>query len=192
MEVIRKSGQEEFYIGSDKQEFRLSDFWQWSQSDILNNTLRGALAEFIVCKALGVELSVRVDWDAFDVAYQHVKIEVKSSAYIQSWFKGKHSKISFDIAPKRVFCYETNCYSADVKRQSDLYVFCLLEHKEKDSVNPLNLEQWKFYVLPTSVLNEKAEHQKSITLNSLLTLNPVACRFSELKPIVDELTTHNE
>jgi len=189
--VIRKSGNEEFYIGSDRLEFRLYDFWQWSQSDILNNTLRGVLAEFIVCKALGVESNVRVDWDAFDVAYQNVKIEVKSSAYIQSWFKDKHSKISFDIAPKRVFCYETNCYSVEVKRQSDLYIFCLLDHKDKDSVNPLNLEQWKFYVLPTSVLNEKAEYQKSITLNSLLTLNPLVCKFAELKSIVDKLTTNN-
>ena len=30
----------------------LSDFWKWNSSDLLNNTMRGAFAEFIIATAL--------------------------------------------------------------------------------------------------------------------------------------------
>ena len=33
----------------------LNDFWAWNSSDLLNNTLRGALAEFIVASAVGID-----------------------------------------------------------------------------------------------------------------------------------------
>ncbi|MDM5221320.1 hypothetical protein QUF86_11390 [Peribacillus sp. NJ11] len=63
------------------------DFWQWGFSKILTNNLRGIFAEFLIGTALGCLNQLRVEWDAFDLVYKGMKIEVKSSAYIQAWHK---------------------------------------------------------------------------------------------------------
>ncbi|MEC4572858.1 hypothetical protein [Streptomyces virginiae] len=41
-------------------------------------------------------------------------------------------------------------------RRSDVYVFCLLEHLDKPTLDPLDLSQWAFHVLPTRVLDVAA------------------------------------
>lgn len=183
--LSRKTGEEHFYIGEEELDKKLMNFWRWSQSDILNNSLRGVLAEYIVATALDINLDVRVEWDAYDLTTENgVKIEVKSSAYLQSWKQTSYSNISFGIRNTLGWDSKTNEYSNEIKRQSDVYVFCLLKHKDKETVDPLNLEQWEFYVLPTHILNEKKGKQKSIGLNPLLKLNPVITDYKGLKKAI--------
>lgn len=167
----------------------LNDFWSWNSSDLLNNTLRGALAEFIVASAIGLDTSVsREDWTAYDLETESgVKIEVKSSAYLQSWNEERLSKIRFSIRPSRAWDTDTD-YSDESKRWSDLYVFCLYASKERTE-SPLHLENWEFYVLPTYLLNENCGTQKSITLNSLLSLQPIKTTYDELQATVANLST---
>ncbi len=62
-------------------------------SDLLSNRNRSIFAEFLVGAALGVLDKPRVEWDAFDLIYQGKKIEVKSSAYLQSWQQNSPSRI---------------------------------------------------------------------------------------------------
>ena len=83
----------------------LKDFWSWNSSDLLNNTLRGALAEYIVAMALGIELTyAREDWSEYDlVTSDRIKVEVKCSAYLQSWEQNKLSDIRFGCGPKKTF-----------------------------------------------------------------------------------------
>ncbi|MGV3538564.1 MAG: hypothetical protein ACO1OQ_02060 [Rufibacter sp.] len=183
--VKPKNGFEPFVTSEKSLQFTLRDFWSWAQSDLLNNTLRGVLSEFIVGQALQLVHSTRIDWDSFDLLTpEGLRIEVKSSAFLQSWHQKALSKISFDIAPKKGWDRENNCYTKVVERQSDVYVFCLLDHKEKHSVNPLDLDQWLFYVLPTVRLNEQRRRQKTITLGSLLQLHPQECRYGSLKETI--------
>lgn len=59
-------------------------------------------------------------------------------------------------------------------------MFCVLAHKDKGTVNPLDLSQWDFYVLDTKVLNDKVPKQKTITLSSLLKLNPNQIKYNGL------------
>ena len=59
-------------------------------------------------------------------------------------------------------------------------MFCVLAHKDKGTVNPLDLSQWDFYVLDTKVLNDKVPKQKTITLSSLLKLNPNQIKYDGL------------
>jgi len=180
--VSVKAGDELFRYGEKILDFGLLDFWSWSHSDLLNNTQRGVLAEFLVRQALGITLELRADWDPYDLITENgIKIEVKSSAYIQSWKQNNFSKVSFDIAPKRAWDSETNDFSSKILRHSDYYVFCLLHHKDQDSIDPMNLDQWTFYVLNTQILNDYKGAQKTISLNSLLKLNPVECAFGEIK-----------
>ena len=167
----------------------LNDFWSWNSSDLLNNTLRGALAEFIVASAIEVDTNeCREDWTAFDLLTKSgKKIEVKCSAYIQSWNPEKLSKIQFSIRPARSWDAEAD-FSEEAKRWSDLYVFCLYSSKDRNE-SPLQLEHWEFYVLPTSVLDEKCTNQKSISLNSLLALSPTKANYETLNDIIENSKT---
>jgi hypothetical protein len=78
-------------------------------------------------------------------------------------------------------------FTEEIKRHADLYIFCLLAHKDKQTVDPLNLDQWVFYLLETAKLDEKFPHQKKLGLTSLLKLNPHVCTFFDLKPVIDKL-----
>ncbi|TFD36626.1 hypothetical protein E3T37_13455 [Cryobacterium sp. TMT2-10] len=67
----------------------VSDFWQFAMGDLRMNNARGYLAEFIVGRALGLNHAQRVEWDAYDILFGDITIEVKSSAYLQSWDQRK-------------------------------------------------------------------------------------------------------
>lgn len=73
---------------------------------------------------------------------------------------------------------------AEVLRRSDVYVFCLLHHQDKQTLDPLYLDQWTFYVLPTQVLDERCQIQKTITLSSLERLSPLKTDFTGLPKAV--------
>lgn len=182
------TGNEHFTYDGMPAGMLLNDFWAWNSSDLLNNTLRGALAEFIVASALDIDTTVaRQDWTAYDLlSPSGRKIEVKCSAYLQSWNPDRLSKIQFSIRPSRSWDAE-NDYSADLKRWSDLYVFCLYASKDR-SETPLQLERWEFYVLPTDVLNQSCGNQKSISLNSLLSLCPTKSNYEDLQGVVENIS----
>src|SRR3954467_9125568 len=74
----------------------LRDFWAWTLSDLRTNTVRPMLAEFLVARALGSKQRTRIEWDAYDVlSRDDVRVEVKSSAYLQAWQQARPSTISF-------------------------------------------------------------------------------------------------
>jgi len=185
----RRNGDEEF-IGSPRcEELTLKDFWQWSSSDLVSNATRGILAEFLVASALGLNGGVRNEWDAYDLLTAGgVKIEIKSTAYIQSWYQRKLSSIVFDIRPTRAWDSGTNKLAEEKKRQADVYVFCLLHHKDKETINPMDLSQWTFYVVPTKRLDQECQDAKSISLTKLTTLNPKICSFDEIKKAVEDIS----
>lgn len=179
--ITRKTGDEPFHLDNDALEHRLLDFWRWAASDLVGNTARGILAEYIVAMALGVAGGVRYSWDAYDITtLSGVKIEVKSAAYLQAWYHKKLSAAVFTIRPTRTWNPDTNELDPEVKRQADIYVFCLLNHRDKTSLDPLNLTQWDFYLLPAAVLNAQLPVQKTISLSSLLRLNPVQATYETL------------
>ncbi len=166
----------------------LLDFWRWSASDLVSNTLRGILAEYIVASALELPQEARVEWDAFDLKTPAgLKLEVKSAAYLQSWNQKALSKINFGIAPTRAWDEEVGHHSQNRQRQADIYVFCLLHHQDKATVDPLDMTQWTFYLLRASVLDERLPLQRSIGPASLLKLNALQCVYEELAPAVNVL-----
>ncbi|ANS66763.1 hypothetical protein SLINC_4539 [Streptomyces lincolnensis] len=165
---------------------RLGDFWSWACSDLANNTMRGVLAEYLVATALGAAIGTRTEWDTVDIRTpEKWRVEVKSAAYLQSWAQPQLSKIEFGIAPASGWDAQTGATSAEVMRRSDVYVFCLLHHQDKQTLDPLDLDQWTFYVLPTRVLDERCPTQKSIRLSSLVErLSPLKTDFASLPKAV--------
>lgn len=186
LQVGRKTGGESFHAGGQPLGFDLLSFWQWSASDLASNALRGRLAEFLVAQALGLAGGVRAEWDAYDLCTSNgLTIEVKSSAYLQSWAQKAPSAISFAIRPTRSWDAETNEMAPDSRRQASLYVFALLRHREKATLDPLDVAQWEFFVLPAAVLNERLAAQKRLSLASLLKLGPAPCRFADLRAAIE-------
>lgn len=163
---------------------RLCDFWRWSTSDLVSNVVRGIFAEFLIAHALGIDTSgVRDSWAAFDLLTPDgIRVEVKSAAYVQSWWQRRLSPVSFGVRRTRAWSEETGL-AAEAARQADVYVFALLAHADKASIEPLNVEQWRFFVVPTAVLNARTRSQHSITLASLRRLAP-ELRLPEVRAAV--------
>jgi len=70
----------------------MTDYWVWAFSDLVGNTDRGNLAEYIVAMAVGAVAPVRNSWAPYDIEGPNgEKIEVKSSAYVQAWHQEKVS-----------------------------------------------------------------------------------------------------
>jgi len=178
--VRRKRGKERFKEHRRDIKSSLLDFWQWSSSDLTNNALRGTLAEFIVAMVIGKADGVRMEWDSYDLEYRSKCIEVKSAAYLQTWDQDRHSAIGFDIHPSCLVC--TGRYA---RRRAHLYIFCLLAHKNKKTINPLHLDQWEFYVLSKKKLNKAVGAQKRISLGRLLELHPRKASFSQLRKAIN-------
>ncbi len=183
--TTKKTGHEKFSLNEKELGFDVASFWAWSSSELLGNALRGVLAEYIISKSINCKEQLREEWDAFDlISPEGITIEVKSSSYLQSWAQSKLSIISFGIQPTTALDPSTNKYSKVRKRQADVYIFCVYAHKCQETANPLNIEHWEFYVIPTSVLNENCKQQKSISLARLLTLNPLMPSYNEIHSAV--------
>lgn len=162
----------------------VQDFWAWAYSDILSNRNRSVFAEFLVAVALDLVHQPRVEWDAIDLRYGSKKIEVKSSAYIQSWKQRKPSLIKFDIGKKKGWDSEENVMAEDEIRSADCYIFCVYEEQDLQNVNVLNLDKWSFVVVSTEKLNEVLGNQKSVSLSRLQQFGQ-AVKYDRLKCAID-------
>ena len=181
----RKHGKEAIIGLSGDSISTLMEFWQWSASNILENTLRGVFAEFLVACSLGVHHKHRVEWEPFDLlSNEGVRIEVKSAAYVQAWEQNQFSTISFDISPTSSWDKQTKRYSETKQRRSDLYIFCLLGSPDSWDVNPLDLNHWTFFTLETTQLDTKLPTQKRISLSRLERLGAKKCNYSQLADAV--------
>ena len=175
------------YTGNEKFIFKDKDlgktmlnFWSWAYSDLFRNVNRGAFAEFVVREAMNTQCrntpprpDFRVSMDAYDLlSPDGIRVEVKSSAYIQAWESEHPARISFRIAPAKSLDSSGN-YSADSQycRHSDVYVFCVWTAMSREQ-NILDLSLWDFYVIATKTLDQKVPNQKTITFQSLLSLQP--------------------
>lgn len=164
----------------------VGDFWRWAYSDILSNRNRSIFAEYIVGVALEVVETPRIEWDSVDLRYGRFKIEVKSSADIQSWHQERPSRITFSIRKAIEWDPATGKYRGERKRCADIYVFCHLSERDRLKVNVLNVPAWDFYVISLDSLNERCGEMKSISLSAVKKL-AAACKFKELRAVVDSI-----
>lgn len=146
----------------------VSDFWAWAYSDILTTTTRGMFAEFLVGSALGVtENMPPAGWGDFDLLYEDRKIEVKASAYIQSWNQRNFSNIRFDIGERGTWDEANSTWLEELTRSADCYIFCLFAEKDRGAVNVIDATKWDFYVVSTHRINEAFKNQKTVGLRGI-------------------------
>ncbi|HZU52737.1 MAG TPA: hypothetical protein VFF77_02510 [Holophagaceae bacterium] len=174
------SGQEGIHLDGHPLGFTVQDYWRWSASDLVSNATRGIFAEFLVAKALDIPgPDTREEWAEWDLTTpEGTKVEVKSAAYVQSWEQRRPSSIQFLVPRPKARD------GVQGKRPADVYVFALLAHQDKATIDPLNIGQWAFYVLSTRALDARERSQHSITLPSLRALAGGPVGFHDLRDAV--------
>ncbi len=174
----------------------MNDYWRWAYSDLADSRNRSAMAEFIVASSIG---AAHLDTDTSRTAWKQYsllspdgyKLEVQSAAYVQSCDTEHPDHISFQIAPSRMSDDARNPkLKTPLQRKSDVYIFCIYKAMEKDE-SPLDLDLWEFYTLPISVLDEMKPVQKTITLPSLMKLEPIWCDYYGIEEAIQKAMEKN-
>jgi hypothetical protein len=141
----------------------VEEFWRWAFSDLRENVIRGVLAEFVVARAVGARQPVRVAWDNYDViSPEGIRIEVKSSAYLQSWAQKRHSKLSFGHLSGREFDQTTGEYGADRAFRADVFVFAVQNQQDPAGYDGLDMNCWEFYSVPGETVRQNAARSVGI------------------------------
>ncbi len=161
------------------------DFWRWAFSDLRTNIVRGVLAEYLVARAVGDPSPLREAWDNWDVTTATgIKVEVKSSAYLQSWNQRKLSSIVFSGLTGREWSAETNELAADRSLRAEVYVFAVHACREPEQYDPLKIEDWEFRVM--NAVQLAAHGYRSVTLGFLDRHAPTVYRLDELCQAVQD------
>lgn len=145
----------------------IGDFWSWAYSDLQSNTIRPLFAEYLVGRCLGLLFQPRLEWDHVDFTYLGKKIEVKSSAYVQTWPQRKPSFISFDIAAKQKPWIAENNTFCEPGRCADCYVLCVHTERDISRCRVDDPRQWQFFVLPEKIITETFGAQRTARLSRI-------------------------
>lgn len=142
-------------------------------SDLKTNNVRGYLAEFMVARAVGA-VAPRVEWDSWDVTSPDgVRIEVKTSGYIQAWAQKKLSVPTFRVAPAYGWDSSTGAWSDQQSLNAHVYVFCLHTATSHDTYDPLDTSQWKFYVASRAAVGARTTRQVGLATLRKVAGDPV-------------------
>jgi hypothetical protein len=149
---------------------------------------RGVLAEYLVAHLICPDpkhlASPDLQYDCLTESGKYV--EVKSTAYVQDWITLRPTTPRFGGLKGRTYLQPDGTYATLPESQyhSDIFVFCVLTEKDRDKVDPLNLDQWEFYVLTKRVLM-KADAPDALGLPRIRQLGVEACDWRSLKAQVD-------
>lgn len=180
---------DERFAGSATAAPTVLQFWQFAMQDLRMNNTRGYLAEFLVATALGLQVS-RIEWDEYDLLWapddssDEVRIEVKSSAYVQAWPQKRLSKPVFSGLRGRILDASANTYADNASYNADLYVFCVNKQTRPLEYDPLDLACWQFYVAPRTILAEL--NTSSVSLPTLVSSGVVPVGFDQLRVAIEQ------
>ncbi len=164
-------GDECFTYSGEDTELTVREFWSWYFSDLLD--IKTRVAEYLVSKALGMNEAYNTGyWTAQSIKYRERRLELRSAAYMKS---------IADIEPS-----VEHIRHIDIRvRENDVYVFCLLPGKTKEKANPLVLDNWKFYVIPTWYIRLECGSNGTITMAKVQRLVKQT-EFKNLKADIDQ------
>lgn len=186
------TGEEKFYLDDKETKLSLKDFWQYQYHNIYN--LQQYIAEYIVGKALGLERAQNTEyWTLYDILYRNTRIEIKETSYYHPWNEGKkvsHQRM-FSIAKANSSYEDEDVAHNRFERQNDIYVFCVLNGETREESYPLELNNWEFYIVPTTFINENCGDNKKISLGRIRKFGFEAKRFDQVKITIDEIIGGN-
>lgn len=167
--VVKKKSSDAFKnLPATTSQRSIQDFWAWAYSDLLQNTTRGVLAEYLVALLLDIDKTPRNPWDAYDLILKDgTTIEVKAMSRLQGWVQTQLSSPRVVLGPTRAWDPLTGKMELEPTFNADIYVFCYFHAESHTSADPMNLDQWLFYVLSKDKLIEALNNRKSIALKDL-------------------------
>ena len=119
--------------------------------------------------------------------YRGKRIEVKQTSYYHPWNETQK------VSDQRIFSitkansnYENVEMENKYEWQNDIYVFCLNTGKTKAESNPLDVNNWEFYVVTTKTINKECGDNKTISLGRVIQIAEKK-KYSDLKEYIDEL-----
>lgn len=186
------NGKEPFLCDGKPQGFCIEDFWSFQFSNIWD--MVEEIAEFLVAKALGLTMPQNKNgWTLYDMKYRDKRIEVKTTTYYHPWRPdGEYSEDRRFGITKAYSKYKDN--TSSFERQNDVYVFCITTGREtQESADPSNLDNWRFYVVPTSKINSVCKDGKHVGLGRVKKLSGTedGVMFKELKATIDNVIDSN-
>jgi len=168
--------------GAPQDKASLLDFWSWAFGDLCDDDVKGIFAEWMVARLLDLPAPRRISWANNDlVTRSGIGIEVKASAYWQSWKRinqnGElkvdaedvdHAKAKIRFGGLRARDSVSPALQTGGTRglKSQLYVFCFQKHWRAAGWDAWQLDQWDFYVLDREQL-EREGVGNSISLAKL-------------------------
>lgn len=175
-----------FIFNDENLSFGILELWKSKYSNIYN--MQEVIAEFLVEKALGIDKAQNTDyWTLYDILYRNYRIEIKETSYYHPWNKnGIVSKYRRFEITKANSNYDIKDCENKFERQNDIYIFCLNTGNTKEESNPMNLNNWEFYIIPTSVINEKCGNNKTITLGKVRKLTD-KITYDKIKEKIDNM-----
>ena len=193
------SGTEEFTLKGENAGFNVLDLWRFQFSNLPD--MEGRVGEFIVAMALKKEKPDNNNgWTYWDIDYREKRIEVKTTSYYKP-YRGddNYSKVrTFGIQKAypnedgSAQIYSNVKKTKEKVRNNDIYVFVLNNGKTREEANPLQLEHWEFYVIPTQVINDECGDHQTISLKRVQDLckklygSNNGVKFDTLKDEVDK------
>lgn len=166
------------------------DFWRWALGDLRMNTARSWVAEFLVALALDDPSALREEWASHDVtAADGTRVEVKASAYLQSWVQRKPTPPSFTLTgAKEIWDPERGVYTVPDRGRVDVWVFALQTASTHDEYDALDLAQWRFWAAPNAQV--EGWGQKSGRLSLIERQCGIGRPWEELPEIVSRASPH--
>ena len=172
------------FVGTDS---TVNDFWRFAMSDLRMNNTRGYLAEFLVAKALGLHEVNRIEWDAYDLLLDGIRVEVKSSAHLQAREQPRPSRISFSGLKGTPYHPKHQYDPAGKQLNAHVYVFCVQTAKTHKEYRPLDVNQWSFYIVKRSALEKHGTG--SVGLDAVARLSRGVIPWSDLRASVIQAAT---
>ena len=164
------------------------DFWQWSFSDLMQNTTRGILAEYIVATLLEIDDNVRNPWSAYDLELTDGRtIEIKSMALLQAWKQKQLTTPRVVLVPTRKWDPKTGKMEKESTFNADIYILCYFKAQDYNTANPLDMNQWEFFAFTKQKIIRLLNGKKSISLKTLEKRGIQPVRAHELKDVIHSL-----
>lgn len=130
----------------------VTSFWAWAYSGLIDNKNRGVLAEFIVAKALKIKTTAHDPWGTHDlISTAGTAVEVKSTGYLQAWNQRRLSRPVWQSLRSRrsETTADGGWLLADARSaKGQIFALCLFTATDHVRANPLNLDQWAFWLVP--------------------------------------------
>lgn len=169
--IEKKSGIEVFKYNNNYLPYTLKDFWSFQYSNLISSKVRDDISKFIVAKALNITDRKFEYFDGHDLTSKEgIPIEVRSASYITPLGENPSKEIEFNI-------YK----NGDTKKiYGFIYIFCLLSHRSKEGLDPLDINQWEFYVTTKSNLEKILNGNEKITLKKLILNNAIESEYENL------------